>query len=227
MSNDSLAGLTEGYGVFLRDHYAVEARKYRELAEFGQFPRTMVISCCDSRVDPSRIFNARPGELFIVRNVANLVPPFEQHGDYHGTSAAIEFAVRFLRVEQVLVLGHAQCGGITAFLEGPSMKTPPETFIEKWISLLWPAYEATFAGGLLHSNGDAQRAMELAGISQSIKNLTTFDFVQSAMETRGLKLLGGHFDIASGNLDILRPGSTCFEPLMEPRSPWKASPDFR
>ena len=142
MSDKALPDLIGGYRTFLRDHYEIEAARYRSLAEFGQAPRTLVIGCSDSRVDPSRIFNARPGELFIVRNVANLVPPCGQQGDYHDTSAALEFAVRNLHLERILVLGHARCGGISAFLDRAVSAAPAQTFIEKWISLLEPAYEA-------------------------------------------------------------------------------------
>ena len=110
--------LVSGYRTFMRDQYQHDAETYRTLADTGQSPRTMVVACCDSRVDPSRIFSAKPGQLFIVRNVANLVPPFEPHGDYHGTSAALEFAITSLGVENIVVLGHARCGGVRGFLQG-------------------------------------------------------------------------------------------------------------
>ena len=132
--------LVQGYRTFMRDKYRQEAETYRALADNGQAPRTMVVACCDSRVDPSRIFSARPGELFIVRNVANLVPPFEPLGDYHGTSAALEFAVTSLGVENIVVLGHARCGGVRGFLDGQGQPIPQGSFIGKWISLLKPAW---------------------------------------------------------------------------------------
>ncbi|MCK5551037.1 MAG: carbonic anhydrase, partial [Hyphomicrobiaceae bacterium] len=110
--------LVNGYRRFQSNLNRPETDLYRSLAEEGQAPKTMVIACCDSRVDPAAIFNAGPGELFVVRNVANLVPPFEPHGDYHGTSAALEFAVNGLGVETILVMGHARCGGVRAFLDG-------------------------------------------------------------------------------------------------------------
>lgn len=217
MNNEVPPDLIGGYRAFLRDHYEAEAARYRSLAEFGQAPRTLVVDCSDSRVDPSRIFNARPGELFIVRNVANLVPPCEQHGDYHGTSAALEFALEFavrnLHVERILVLGHARCGGISAFLDRAVSAAPAQTFIEKWISLLEPAYEGELPRRLLQTGGDRQRAMAFAGVDQSLKNLATFDFVQDAIAAGNLRLHGGHFDIATGELQWLGPDRARFEPL--------------
>ncbi len=111
-----ITDLVQGYKQFLEEEYPKQADLYRTLAEKGQTPKTMVIACCDSRADPGVIFNAGPGEIFVVRNVANLVPPYEPHGDYHGTSAALEFAVNGLNVETILVMGHARCGGIHAFV---------------------------------------------------------------------------------------------------------------
>ena len=131
--------LIDGYRRFLAGRYPQEASLYRSLAETGQAPKTMIIACCDSRVDPAAIFSAGPGQFFIVRNVANLVPPFEPRGDYHGTSAALEFAVTGLEVETILVMGHARCGGVRAFLEGLYEQPAQRGFIDRWMSLLNPA----------------------------------------------------------------------------------------
>ena len=131
------ARLTDGYRAFLGDRFARERSRYETLAE-GQAPEVMVIGCCDSRVSPEVIFDASPGELFVARNVANLVPPFETQGDYHGTSAALEFAVQALRVKHIVVLGHARCGGIRAFADDTAPLSPGD-FIGRWMNLIKPA----------------------------------------------------------------------------------------
>src|SRR5499425_1391532 len=127
--------LIDGYAAFVRNRLRFEQARYRELAETGQSPEIMVIGCCDSRVSPEVIFDAGPGELFVVRNVANLVPPYSPDGLYHGVSAALEYGVSVLRVKHLVVLGHARCGGIQAF----ASNAPTGDFIGKWISLLAPA----------------------------------------------------------------------------------------
>jgi carbonic anhydrase len=127
--------LVEGYEAFRAGRLPAEQSRYRDLAEHGQSPEIMVIGCCDSRVSPEVIFDARPGELFVVRNVANLVPPYAPDGSYHGVSAALEYAVTVLRVQHIVVLGHARCGGIQAYANN----APPGDFIGKWTSLLAPA----------------------------------------------------------------------------------------
>jgi carbonic anhydrase len=192
-----------GYRTFRAHQYAAEAERYRTLAELGQTPRTMIIACSDSRVDPSRIFNARPGELFVVRNVANLVPPCEGQGDYHGTSAAIEFAVEHLRVERVLVMGHARCSGVSAFLANVAARKTPQTFIEKWISILGPAYRKLADKGAIHDPEVRQRAMEHIAVAHSLANMMTFPFVRQAVERGRLELVGGFFDISTGELQLL------------------------
>jgi carbonic anhydrase len=192
--------LVTGYRTFMKEQYHHDAEIYRSLADNGQSPRTMVVACCDSRVDPSRIFSAKPGQLFIVRNVANLVPPFEPHGDYHGTSAALEFAITSLGVENIVVLGHARCGGVRGFLQGQNQTTPAGTFIGKWISLLKPAWgEVVQTGGRL-TEEQRQRALEQTSIRYSLENLRTFPFVKDRLEQGKLALHGGFFDIATGGL---------------------------
>src|SRR6478735_575446 len=132
--------LIDGYGAFASGRLQSEQDRYRELAEHGQTPEIMVIGCCDSRVSPEVIFDARPGELFVVRNVANLVPPFETGGDYHSTSAALEFAVQALKVKHIVVLGHGRCGGIRAYADDTEPLSPGD-FIGKWMTLVRPAAE--------------------------------------------------------------------------------------
>lgn len=197
--------LIEGYRIYREKRWPELRALHRRLAERGQSPRTLVIACSDSRVDPATIFNADPGELFVIRNVANLAPPCEdgKHG-YHGTSAAIEFAVTKLYVETILVLGHAQCGGVAAALSD----TPrdPDSFLDHWIELLAPARER-IAG----CSGDPTEALEHESIRVTLENLQTFPFVRTAIAEHGLKLAGARYGVADGSLEVLNLETGAFE----------------
>ena len=208
-----VAPLVEGYRAFLAHAYPDQADLYRALAETGQKPKTMIVACCDSRADPAAIFNAGPGEIFVVRNVANLVPPHEPHGDYHGTSAALEFAVEGLGVETILVMGHARCGGIRAFLNGLYEKADPPRFIDRWMSLLNPARAEALRTARHEPAERLQEALELAAIRHSIENLMTFPCVKGRVADGRLRLRGAHFDIADATLRVLEPESGEFKPL--------------
>lgn len=192
--------LYDGYERFLNNNFKQQQNHYEELAIEGQSPKVMVIACCDSRVDPAAIFDAGPGELFIVRNVANLVPPYRLDGTHHGTSAAIEFAVCGLKVEHILVLGHAQCGGVKAALESDLGHPERDNFITRWMSIMAPAKDAVLKNA---KDADNQRAMEEAVVRASLENLMTFPMVKDAVEERRLLLHGAHFGIADGKLAIL------------------------
>lgn len=205
--------LRDGYRRFLATRYPQEAALYRSLAEAGQAPKTMVIACCDSRVDPATIFNAGPGQLFIVRNVANLVPPFEPHGDYHGTSAALEFAVTALEVETILVMGHARCGGVRAFLDGLQKRTATRGLIDRWMSLLNAARAEALRAAAGQPIEIQQQALEQASVRHSIENLRTFPFIKERLDEDRLRLRGAYFDIADGRLLALDPERGRFEPL--------------
>lgn len=205
--------LVNGYRRFQANLNPPETDLYRSLAEEGQAPKTMVIACCDSRVDPAAIFSAGPGELFVVRNVANLVPPFEPHGDYHGTSAALEFAVNGLEVETILVMGHARCGGVRAFLDGHRQQSAKRGFIDRWMSLLNGARTQVLRERAEATVESEQKALEHASVRQSIENLTTFPFIKERLANGRLRLRGAYFDIADGKLLALDPESDRFEPL--------------
>ncbi len=195
--------LTDRYRRFKIRHFAPNYEQYAELAEFGQTPDVMVISCCDSRVDPETIFSAKPGELFVMRNVANLVPPFETGGRFHGVSAALEFAALNLRVKHIVVMGHAGCGGVKAALEHSAAKQTEDMFISKWMSMLADARLNVLAAHQGATQKERLRALELEGIKTSLANLRTFPCVQ-ALEAKGrLGLHGVYFDIATGGLMIL------------------------
>jgi carbonic anhydrase len=205
--------LIDGYHRFLTGRYPQEAELYRSLAESGQSPKTMIIACCDSRVDPAAIFSAGPGRLFIVRNVANLVPPFEPQGDYHGTSAALEFAVTGLEVETILVMGHGRCGGVRAFLEGLYERPGKRSFIDSWMSLLKPARVDALRDSAGQSIEQQQTALEHASVRHSIENLLTFPFIKERVADGRLRLRGAFFDIAEGKLLALDPESGRFGPV--------------
>lgn len=199
--------LIEGYRAYRSRRWPELRAVHEHLAARGQAPKTLVIACADSRVDPATIFNAGPGELFVVRNVANLAPPFENAPGFHGVSAAIEFAVLQLKVETVLVLGHAQCGGVAAALERRARD--PNSFLDAWIGLLDVA-KARIEG----CDGPAATALEYESIRVTMENLATFPFVAEAMRTRGLKLAGARYGIADGGLELLDAASGAFKPVL-------------
>lgn len=207
--NDTATGLpailTDGYARFRSSHYPRHLETYRALAE-GQHPPVMIISCCDSRVDPAAIFDAAPGQLFVIRNVANLVPPFEPAGNNHGTSAAIEFAIAGIGVSDIVIMGHGQCGGIRAFIEGRFAEPGKPTFIGRWLSIVRGAH-AYLAADAPKQGPGLQKAFEYASIFNSLDNLLTFPFVREAITEGRLKLHGAHFSIADGLLFALDPAT--------------------
>lgn len=206
--------LIEGYRNFLDQSLPKEQERFQELASTGQSPEVMMIGCCDSRVSPEVIFNARPGEVFVVRNVANLVPPFSPDGELHGTSAALEFAVQALKVKHIVVMGHARCGGIKAFADDTQQPLSPGDFIGKWIKLLGPAAERTGGRGMHETLELYVERLALAGIEASLENLRTFPCVQ-ILESKGrLKLHGAYFDVASGVLMVRDPVTRQFIPAV-------------
>jgi carbonic anhydrase len=200
--------LLAGYLNFKRERY--DAERYRALAREGQAPQTMVIACCDSRAAPETIFGAGPGELFVVRNVANLVPPYAPDDRYHGTSAALEFAVQGLKIRQILVLGHGRCGGINAALNPSDKPLSPGDFIGRWMDLVAPA-AAAVADNAMMTAGERQTALERISIRYSIANLRTFPCVRILEEKGKLTLHGAWFDISTGELWVMNRETGDFE----------------
>jgi carbonic anhydrase len=196
--------LIDGYRAFAAGRLEQEYQRYRSLATEGQSPSIMLIGCCDSRAAPETIFDAGPGELFVVRNVANLVPPYEPDGEYHSTSAALEFAVAVLKVRHIVVLGHGRCGGISAALNAGSGTEPLSEgdFIGKWMSLLAPA-ASTLGGASLLTAGERQTALERISIRHSIANLRSFPFIAEGEQAGRLSLSGAWFDISTGELWVM------------------------
>ena len=203
--------LNDGYATFRSGRLLVEAERYRQLAAEQQ-PKTMIIGCADSRVDPATIFSAAPGELFVVRNIAALVPPFEETGTYHGTSAAVEFAVTALKVQQIVVLGHGLCGGIAASLAVAEQR-PVGRFIKPWVELIGDLRDELVDRIPASQPQQRQVALERMAIQQSIENLGTFPFVEKAVASGELQLHGAWFSIKDAELQWLDPESGVFEPV--------------
>jgi carbonic anhydrase len=191
--------LIEGYNRFRVADWPRQRERFETTAEQGQHPRAMIIACSDSRVDPQMIFGARPGELFVVRNIANLVPPYEHDAAYHGTSAALEFGVRTLRVSQLIVLGHGMCGGVKALVDGPAVDDTD--FLGHWIEIAAPARDRTKTIEPLEAR---LRACEQENVRLSLANLKTFPWIAAAVEAGLLTLHGAYFDIRHGVLFILQ-----------------------
>ncbi|MCB8840678.1 carbonic anhydrase [Aurantimonas sp. VKM B-3413] len=206
--------LVTGYQSFLEKRLPGERQRFRQLAQSGQEPKTMVIACCDSRTAPETIFDTAPGEIFVVRNVANLVPPYEPDGEYHSTSAALEFAVHALKVEHVVILGHGGCGGIHAALSPSAEPLSPGDFIGKWMSLLDPVAKAVGSNELMTAR-ERQAALERIAIRHSIANLRTFPAIKALEDEGKLSLHGAWVDIASGELWAMDPGSGDFQRTVE------------
>ena len=207
--------LVDGYRRFRAGPYQDQRARFDALAFAGQAPRVMIVACADSRVDPTRIFDSAPGEMFVMRNVANLVPPYEADGATHGSSAAIEYAVTQLEVEQIVVLGHARCGGIAASLSGQfdAAAEGQGAFIGRWMAKITPARDQIRAAAALSPDIDAQEALELAAIRLSLDNLRSFPFVAERVAAGTLRLRGAHFDIADGILRVLDDVSGRFAPV--------------
>jgi carbonic anhydrase len=192
--------LIEGYRAFLSGGLRAEQDRYRALAQDGQSPEVMVIGCCDSRCSPEVIFDARPGQLFVVRNVGNLVPPYAPDGRAHGVSAALEFGAMALKVKHIVVLGHAQCGGVKAFVEASEPLTPGD-FIGKWMALMAPAAHK------VGPRGDRSREayltlLEHANIGNSLDNLRTFPRLRKMIDAGEVAIHGAYFGVATGELSV-------------------------
>lgn len=214
--------LVEGYKAFLSERLPKEQSRFEELARTGQNPDVMIIGCCDSRVSPEVIFNARPGEVFVVRNVANLVPPFTPDGELHGTSAALEYAVQALKVKHIVVMGHARCGGIRAFADDEQGPLSPGDFIGRWITLLKPAAEKTGGRGASEALTVFIERLALAGVQSSLANLRGFPCVKILEEKGRLQLHGAYFDVATGVLMVMDPETGQFAPAVR-RMPKRVS----
>jgi carbonic anhydrase len=190
--------LLDGYRRFRANTWSAERDRYEALAQGGQRPETLVVACSDSRVDPQTVFGAGPGELFVVRNIAGLVPPFHPDAGYHGTSAALEYGVRVLKVARIVVLGHAQCGGIRAMVEGAPREA--RDFLEPWMRIAAPVLSDAPKQPEI---GDVLRHCEIEVVRLSLTNLLTFPWIEDAVAKGELELHGFRFDIRTGVLTRL------------------------
>jgi len=205
------AFLLDGYKSFMSDRYDPEQGRYRELADQGQSPTTMIIACCDSRAAPETIFSAGPGEMFVLRNVANLVPTFQPDGGQHGTSAAIEFAVAALEISNIVVMGHGRCGGIKAALAPDTGPLAQGDFIGKWMAMLAPVSDEVSKYTLL-TNKERQTMLERFSIRNSINNLRTFPYVKRLEDEGKLAIHGAWFDISTGELWVMNDDGDFYRP---------------
>ncbi len=205
--------LIDRFAEFKSGEFKNIASRYEKLAKHGQKPEVMVISCCDSRCTPESIFAALPGDLFVVRNVANLVPPFESNGTYHGVSAALEFAVLNLEVKHIVVMGHARCGGVQASLAGGAPVETDAKFISNWIGLLNEPRDRLLRENPDNTPEELQSKLEYEGVKTALKNLRTFPFIAEREKREVLGLHGSCFDIATGDLVVLDQNSGDFSAL--------------
>lgn len=201
--SDEIKQLLNGNKEFRKHFFDTDSTLFNELVQHGQRPRILAITCCDSRVDPAIVFNCKPGDLFAIRNVANLVPPFEETGLYHGTSAALEFGICFLNVKYVIILGHTQCGGIQALLENTGhILDRPQSFIAKWMEIARPAYNRIMTE---HSDLPMDKKITLCeqyALINSLNNLYTFPWIQERVNNGTLSLHAWYFELKTGRIHM-------------------------
>lgn len=200
--------LLDGYHRFRRNDYHRYHGRWEELAE-GQYPPVMIVSCCDSRVDPATVFDLSPGQAFVLRNVANIVPPYDDGKGLAGVRSAIEFGVTGLEVKHLVVMGHGSCGGIKAALAGGDQGLPGHSFLDEWIALLDAPRARVLEDEAIE---DKQLGLEWEAIRQSLANLRTFPYIAEKEAAGSLKLHGCHFDIGKGRLDVLDEETGAFNP---------------
>ena len=205
--------LIDGFKSFRKHYYEDNPDLYKELCDKGQSPKILVIACCDSRVHPAMVMNTDPGDIFVIRNVANVVPPCGDDGKPHGTSAALEFAVKHLQIKRIIVMGHSFCGGVKSLVEGKH-HDQAYGFIDPWMSIVEPARDKVLKTLGNESFEDQCRACEREVISISMQNLMTFPWVKERVEKGELSLHGWYFDIEEGNL-FVRDGSDNVFSLMK------------
>jgi carbonic anhydrase len=207
--------LIEGYSAFTAGRLQNEQARYNELAQLGQSPEVMVVGCCDSRVSPEVIFDARPGELFVVRNVANIIPPYSPDGQAHGVSAALEFGIGALRIKHIVVLGHAHCGGVKAYAHDSEPLSPGD-FIGRWMQLMAPAARKIGPMGGSEDHAEYLKRLEQANIANSLDNLMTFPMLAKLIEKGKVATHGAYFGVATGDLSVMDNATGEFRPVGRP-----------
>lgn len=197
MTTSTHQRLVDGYKAFRAGDYKEQKALYEDLGSHGQSPKIMLIGCADSRVDPTDIFNAYPGEMFVARNVANIVPPADENGSFDEVASAIQYAVTVLKVEMIVVMGHESCGGIRGCFDGMG-DDPKAGFVGRWVSIMNGARDRVLAKNL--PEADAVHELELEGVRQSLENLKSYAFVKDALESGNLALQGAYFSIVKAQL---------------------------
>ncbi len=213
MSNE-IETLIEGYHKFRRHYFSDSNSIFETLVRQGQRPKILMIACSDSRVDPALVMNCQPGDLFVIRNVANLVPPYEEDQSYHGTSAALEFGVCDLSIRHIILFGHTQCGGIQALLKKSCERNQPKSFISKWMELAKPAHEAVVK---FHQEKSFEEKATLCGqysLINSLKNLETFPCIAERVNKGTLSLHAWNFDLSRGILESFDREENCFREIV-------------
>jgi carbonic anhydrase len=203
--------LIRGYREFRKNRWPEERANYARMAKRGQRPEYLLIACSDSRSDPATVFSANPGEFFVVRNIAAVVPPYEDDKGFYGTRAAIAYAVMALKVRNIVVIGHALCGGVAAAMNPAEAEKIP--FLKEWVHLLKPAVEARMSKGHHHGNADAERA----AVKLSIERLRGYPFIAEREASGALVVDGLRFDIANGVLELLDHETGNFDAVERPR----------
>lgn len=215
--NRVIRKLVDGFRDFRTRYFSERQDLYRKLVNQGQKPKVVVVACADSRVDPAIVLQVEPGDIFAIRNVANLVPPYEQDEDgdvsYHGTSAALEFAVEVLGVEHVVIFGHAHCAGVQAMIDGQSGKPVAGRFIPAWTSISSLAFHRAKAAKPDARGAELARCCERQGVLVSLENLMTFPFIKDKVEAGTLQIHGWYLDIAEGDLSEYDPDKNEFVQL--------------
>ena len=210
-----IESLIEGYRSFRTSTYRPQAERFRKLAERTQKPKAMIICCCDSRADPAMVLATDPGELFVVRNVANLVPPYEPDTHYHGTSAALEFGITGLEIADLIVMGHARCGGIQALYESDCGHPPQGEFISNWMSIAQNVVSDVRKGNPDLGREETLRLMEQQAVLRSIEMLRTFAFINERLADGRLRLHGWFYGIGTGLLSIYNDKTGAFEAVAD------------
>lgn len=212
---DAIESLIAGYKAFRSGTYRQNEQRYQALAARRQQPKALIVACCDSRADPAMVFNSDPGELFVVRNVANMVPPYEPDSHYHGTSAALEFGVKGLEIADIIVMGHAGCGGIEALYENRQGNGGSDDFISNWMSLAQCVADHVHEKHGTLERPAALRMMEQQAVVTSLERLRTFPFIDEREKAGKLRLHGWFYGIGTGILSIYDPATDRFADIVE------------
>ena len=209
---EEIQKIVDGYKEFKKEYFQEKNHEFKELVDNGQKPKILVIACSDSRVDPAIVTNSKPGDLFVIRNVANLVPPYEPDNGYHGTSAALEFGVCMLKVEHIIIFGHTQCGGINSIIS-PDNPTQPMPFIKNWMQIARPTCLSAIE---TNPNLNQEKLGEVCGqhsLINSLKNLKTFPWINEKVAEGTLSLHAWNFDLPTGTIQVYKEDMETFSTL--------------